>query len=344
MPIGSGQHPPSEIYHEWYDRRIAMQMRTPVHVWAMLSRGREAQAANVYWGDQSVKGVDCCERWQEWDGEGHWKWRDRGSRCPEARQWTQWRVRRMVWVRRDGVWRGEWDWEEYDRENEWFGRHRRRDEKNRSLTASRTPWGAVPLEVLLGMVLVMKIVSTCLLSMSVLHTELFCQAEDYKGLATTSRVCRAWLKISAPALYRRLCHWIDSSRVKELVEDVSKPGSRIAKYAERLTIHGPLPWVAFPKLLKLLPRLVYLSVFANSSALRPGYHPTLLCLMSTTHIASRTPLALTELRLYHQSFSSPADVLRLLACFPFSRGPTSFAPSRPCQRPPFLCRLPASNG
>ena len=57
---------------------------------------------------------------------------------------------------------------------------------------------------------------------------------------------------------------------------MSKPGSSIAQYTERLTIHGPVPWAALPRLLKLLPHLADLRIDGDKSALRPGYHPTLL--------------------------------------------------------------------
>ena len=51
--------------------------------------------------------------------------------------------------------------------------------------------------------------------------------------------------------------------------------------------------------------------FARENA---QYHPTLPRIMSGVLAASRTTLStLTELKLIHQCFSSPADVLRLLA-------------------------------
>ena len=56
----------------------------------------------------------------------------------------------MVWKKRDGVWRGEWKWEEYDREKElalW------ENEVYPSLIATQAPWHNVPQEVLLNMAL-----------------------------------------------------------------------------------------------------------------------------------------------------------------------------------------------
>lgn len=97
---------------------------------------------------------------------------------------------------------------------------------------------------------------------------------------------------------------------------MSKPGSCIAQYTEELFIHGPIPWLALPKLLKPLPRLVKLFIKEDSDTFRAAYHPTAPCLISTMLVTSRTPLALTSLQLNRQRFSSAADVLRLLVCFP----------------------------
>lgn len=43
--MGSGRHPPSEV--TVYSKRVAMQPRLPVHVWAMLSRGQEAESVEI---------------------------------------------------------------------------------------------------------------------------------------------------------------------------------------------------------------------------------------------------------------------------------------------------------
>lgn len=73
------------------------------------------------------------------------------------------------------MWRGEWEWEDYDREKEWDAiKKRLRDERNTPPARSSALGGHVPQEILLGMVREMEVVSTCVLSMSLLHTELLC--------------------------------------------------------------------------------------------------------------------------------------------------------------------------
>lgn len=169
--MGSGRHPPSEIYSKWFGRRIAMQARSPVHVWAMLSRGREAEVVEVEQVGPSssgsiVKGVGRCERWRECDGERDWERKGMGG---PRQQWTAYLVQRMRWVRRDGVLQGEWEWEEYDRDKEWddsLDPDRPRDERNTSLFRSSALVGSVPQEVLLGMVRQLEIVSTYFRSMT----------------------------------------------------------------------------------------------------------------------------------------------------------------------------------
>ena len=61
-----------------------------------------------------------------------------------------WWVHRMVWEKRDGVWRGEWEWEEYDR---WRKQAIRRRNMYPSLIATQAPWHDIPQEILLNMAL-----------------------------------------------------------------------------------------------------------------------------------------------------------------------------------------------
>ena len=73
-------------------------------------------------------------------------------------------VRRMDWVRRDGLWRGEWTWETYNRLTEWVGTTNLRwrsmrlrtegglAEHAEVATASKSKASIVPQEVLLIMV------------------------------------------------------------------------------------------------------------------------------------------------------------------------------------------------
>lgn len=121
-----------------------------------------------------------------------------------------------------------------------------------------------------------------------------------------------WLAICAPELYKPIR--VHSSRVKELIEDLSKPGSRIVQHAEDLAIYGPVPWLALVKLLKLLPSLRTMTISDDDfGASRPAYHTKASLFAS---VASRAMLSLTSLVLWNQRLSSAADVLCLLACFP----------------------------
>lgn len=160
----SGRHPPSEVYSQESERRVAMQMRLPKHVWAMISRGREAESVEIQQAvlyDWTVKGVGVRDRWQEDDGGHYWDWGDE-EETPQPRRWTEWYVRRMKWITRDSAWHGEWYWESYDRDNEWdIDWKQRRNMLNWSLSSTNAQWSSVPQEVLLGMVRGM--VSPCLL-------------------------------------------------------------------------------------------------------------------------------------------------------------------------------------
>lgn len=107
----SSRRPPSEVYSKERERHVALQMRMPVHVWAMLSQGREAESVEIEQvvdrQGEKVKGVECRIRcqWRERDGQLDWERGDREGET-QARQWKEWVVQRMVWVRKDGVWRG----------------------------------------------------------------------------------------------------------------------------------------------------------------------------------------------------------------------------------------------
>ena len=130
-----------------------------------------------------------------------------------------------------------------------------------------------------------------------------------------SGTSRAWFKICAPELYR----WIytRSSSVRELIEDLSKPGSHIAQHAWALRIKGPVPWSALLGMLRLLPSLGRLDITSHN----PGHekftvHPNIACLSCRMLAASQIIQALTELILREQKFHSAADVLRLFASLP----------------------------
>ena len=166
MAMGSGRNPPSEVYSRKRECRVAMQMRFPVHIQAMLLRGREAESVEIVQvasGGTIVKGLGCHERWQEYDGEQHWKWRD-WNREPQARQWTAYFVQRMKWVRRDGAWHpGQWHWDDLLQGLP--------DTRNRALIASSAAaWDSVLQEVLLCMIRQIDPVSTCDVSTLLLRT------------------------------------------------------------------------------------------------------------------------------------------------------------------------------
>ena len=107
---------------------------------------------------------------------------------------------------------------------------------------------------------------------------------------------------------------LSSSRVMELMQDLSRPGSRIAQYATTLTMRDSIPWLLLPRLLRALLRVrsVHLednAVAYNTSAWHP---PTNLRLVARMLIARPAP-SLRSLRLSNVSFSSSSDVIRLLA-------------------------------
>ena len=113
--MGTGRHPPSEVKSKMVGGRSRMQMRFPVSVLAMLSVGLE-----VEFMERRCAGVRFHVRWQNYDGERHWKWTNfEGTPC--ARSWQTYVVQRMVWARRDDPsrWHGGWVWEAYDRDWEW---------------------------------------------------------------------------------------------------------------------------------------------------------------------------------------------------------------------------------
>ena len=65
---GPGGHPPSEVDSETRSGRVEIRMRLPVHVWAMLSCGREAESCEVEPVVEDYKGVEGIgtrERWRE---------------------------------------------------------------------------------------------------------------------------------------------------------------------------------------------------------------------------------------------------------------------------------------
>ena len=59
--MGPGRHPPSEVEGK-RGGRVKMQMRLPLHVWAVLSCGREAESRDVEESD-SEEGVVFRVRW-----------------------------------------------------------------------------------------------------------------------------------------------------------------------------------------------------------------------------------------------------------------------------------------
>ena len=157
--MGPEKHPPSEGDIDTFGERPKMRMRFPVHLWAMLSRGREAESLTieqlVQRGEQ-VEGVYVCMRWREFDGECLWDWRDDDGETliPKPLSWSEFFVRRIVWVSRGGRWYGVWTLEEYHREEEWTGYSHRWSSIGQDWNQNMAvpAWGHLPQEVLLRMV------------------------------------------------------------------------------------------------------------------------------------------------------------------------------------------------
>ena len=100
--MGLKQHLPSDATNQTRNDSKG-QVRLPSHVWGRLSRGMKAKPREI---EEVVEGIGV--RDVPW-------WRlDIGLK-------RQHFVRRTVWAKRDGFWRGEWIWEKYDRWYEWNG-------------------------------------------------------------------------------------------------------------------------------------------------------------------------------------------------------------------------------
>ena len=108
-----GRNPPKEIKSEIGSGRLIMHMRLPVHLWAILCCGREAEAieAEVACNGDPVKGLGIRRRWREYDEDLHREY----DAIVEPFTWTSTRreyvMQRMRWVKRDGLWQGAWTWD-----------------------------------------------------------------------------------------------------------------------------------------------------------------------------------------------------------------------------------------
>ena len=150
--MGPGLHPPSELNCKTRSGRSKTRMRLPLHVWATLSRGREAESCEfeqVVDDGRNADGVYVRARWREFDGERCWKRRRRDG-SPRL-VWTEYVVQRMVWLKVDGRWHGEWSWEEYDRDEEWVGETNDRWCDMDPLVVLLHRFGDIPQEVLIHM-------------------------------------------------------------------------------------------------------------------------------------------------------------------------------------------------
>ena len=275
-------------------------MKLPVHIWAMLSHGREAESCNV---SEWPEAHGFRMRWREYDGERGWTLPDRKGYTPD-RFWQESLVQRIMWTKRDGQWYGEWtNWEIYipDGYDGWRGRDNRWQRDRRRLLNNG---GTIPQEILLLMV-------------RQLYWGISWDSHsNLSELRDPALTCRAWLDICAPALYRMI--HLHPHRLPELIAVLSKPRSRLAQHAQWLSIHGPVPWLALPTLMKQLLRVEHLRiqpVHRWDEVPRP-YHPSHPQMCYSMLASSRTALTLTELHLESLEFSSPTDVLKLLALFP----------------------------
>ena len=142
--------------------------------------------------------------------------------------------------------------------------------------------------------------------------------QDREDRLSVGLVCRAWLKICAPTLYRVIT--VHSSRLNELIADLTHPGSYIVPNAQILNVHGPVPWLTLSTLMGLLPGLSRLDIrlpYHDAATPYPPYDPSHPYLASSAILtASQATLALTTLVLFRLRFSSIFDVLRLLGLFP----------------------------
>ena len=199
-----------------------MQMRLPVHVWAMLTRGREAVGSITFYSGPTER-----VRWREYDGERCWKSSSDG--IPYAAISKNSVTLRIVWMRLNGRWHLEL-WEGCVDEEwslSWTCEVGRRvhdmGEVSRRFTAVPSPGGCIPQEILLHMLQQFDRVCTAT-SFDTQAAHLALKGWPSRSLlAAVSGTCRAWFAICAPELYR----WthVRSARISELMEDLSKQGS-----------------------------------------------------------------------------------------------------------------------
>ena len=136
-------------------------------------------------------------------------------------------------------------------------------------------------------------------------------------LVPAGLTCRVWFDLCAPDLYSKIM--VPAFRIHELIADLLTPGSRISPHAKELRILGSIPWRDLLPLFKLLPHVHRLNIYRHQRSDDTDateYHPTLPRVISGITATSRAMLALTTVHLSGQRFSSPVDVLRLLAFFP----------------------------
>ena len=123
-------------------------MKFPVHIWAILPHGKEAESCEAerpYNGQVDVRGIVFRERWREYDGQRRWtSFEAYGIPC--AMRWRESFVQRMVWVKTDGWWYGRWAWQTHD-----DGQREGFDTHDGPLYAMSDAGRDIPQEVMLGM-------------------------------------------------------------------------------------------------------------------------------------------------------------------------------------------------
>ena len=219
------------------------------------------------------------------------------------------RFRKMVWEKWEGRWWGRWRWTKWEDTQAVEQRIKKRRE------LSIRAWDAVgtPEEVLL---LVVEQVASSGLAFAR-------GAEDSarngtltwtaSGLGNLALVCRAWYTVIAPALFSKI--WVED----KLLEAPLRP--TIARHARQTSVHSARPFVTSARTLARpasRPSPVVWLQWQGSdhaSATGPGtaYHPSHALVYSHIH---RSFSNVISFDLWHSTFLSSSDLLRLLASFP----------------------------
>ena len=220
---------------------------------------------------------------------------------------VEFRIRRMIWERRDGRWCGRWTWGEWEDRDAWL----ECTEASRERVIAAWDAADVPAEVLLRFL--ESLVGS---GPSVIREDSINQnvkATGLEGLGNVALICRAWYTIVAPTLYSKL-------KIRDSVPGTPLRQS-VGNYTKRIWILGDRPMVTSARVVRQShcpsPAVWLLLGDFEGQAPSPkddaGYHPRHAIIYSQLH---RTYSRVVALDLCNCRFHSSSDLMRLLASFP----------------------------